>query len=209
MDRRYIYIQVAALHAASIDRGFLATLGVRFLSLLYRAIDEAEGSALIFEERDGWVLGFVSGGEGMRPIYRRMLRHPLQLGWSLLPVLFRPRALLRILDIVRYGREPSTEQSFPKAELLSIAVAQGVRGTGIAELLYKRLEQYFREHGADAFRIVVGSTLSPAHRFYTKMGAIHVGEIEVHAGEHSLVYVQSLLSNVDTCLDVSEDVDDC
>ena len=51
-----IHRQVAALHAANIDQGFLATLGVPFLALMYRAIDEAADSVLLVEERDGRVI---------------------------------------------------------------------------------------------------------------------------------------------------------
>ena len=85
MDAAERYRQVAALHAGNIDQGFLATLGIPFLSMMYRAIDEAPGSVLLTEEQNGRVVGFVSGGDGMGAIYRRMLRHPLRLGLSLLP----------------------------------------------------------------------------------------------------------------------------
>ena len=199
MDRREVHRQAAALHAASIDQGFLATLGVRFLTLMYRAIDEAGGSVLLAEERDGRVLGFVSGGRGMGTIYRRMLRRPFHLGVALFPVLFRPSALMRIFDILRYGRKSSFAIHLPDAELLSIAVAPDARGTGVAESLYGRLEQYFRGQGIDVFRIVVGNALLPAHRFYRRMGAAPTGEIEVHAGERSTVYVQSLARDAATC----------
>ncbi len=117
------YRQVAALHAASIDQGFLATLGVPFLALMYEAIDLAEDSVLLTEEQDGRILGFVAGGLGMGPIYRSMLRSPLRLTWALLPSLLRPRRVMRILDILHYGRRQGDGARWPKAELLSIAVA--------------------------------------------------------------------------------------
>jgi len=127
-----VYRQVAALHANCIDQGFLATLGIRVLSLMYQAIDESPEGVLLVEEKDGRVQGFVSGGNGMGPIYRRMLRHPLRLGWSLMPALFKPRALARIYDILRYGRSREENVPFPDAELLSIAVAPEARGSGTA-----------------------------------------------------------------------------
>ena len=54
LDRESTYRQVAALHAASIDQGFLATLGLPFLALMYRAIDEATDSVLMIEEKEGF-----------------------------------------------------------------------------------------------------------------------------------------------------------
>lgn len=190
MDKEDLHRQVAALHAANIDRGFLATLGVPFLVLMYRAIDEAPGNVLLVEECDGRVAGFVSAGAGMGAIYRRMLRHPFRLAWSLLPSLLRPRRLARILEILRYNGTSPTVADLPEAELLSIAVDPVWRGRQVADKLYRRLMAHFRESGIPGFRIVVGDALAPAHRFYAKMGARPVGKIEVHAGESSVVYVQ-------------------
>ena len=177
------------LHAASINQGFLATLGVRFLSLMYRAIDQADGSVLITEEQDGRVMGFVSGAVGMGPVYRRMVRHPLRLMASLAPSLVRPKRLWRILETIRYSRGAKNSADWPDAELLSIAVDSSMRGTGLSERLYRRLENHFVEQGKPAFRIIVGKALEPAHRYYRRMGAIPIGSIEVHAGEESVVYV--------------------
>ena len=186
------YRQVAMLHAANIDRGFLATLGVPFLSLMYQAIDEAPGSVLIVDEAGGQVRGFVSGGSGMGPIYKRMLRHPFRLGLALLPSLVRFRRLKRIIEIVRYGGGASWPVGLPDAELLSIAVDPAWRGKGIAESLFSRLVAHFAANEAPAFRIVVGAALLPAHRFYQRMGARVAGEVEVHAGEGSTVYVHRM-----------------
>lgn len=184
------YRQVAALHAENIDQGFLATLGLPFLALMYRALDEADGSVLLTEERHGRVVGFVSGGKGMGAVYRRMLRYPVRLGLALLPSLLRPKRIGRILEILRYGRRANASTGLPSAELLSIAVDPSVRGTGVSERLYRRLRSHFSERGVDAFRIVVGESLLPAHRYYQKMGAKPVARIEVHAGEGSVVYLQ-------------------
>jgi ribosomal protein S18 acetylase RimI-like enzyme len=103
--------------------------------------------------------------------------------------LFRIARLRRILEIVRYGRG-ERETGWPAAELLSIAVAQDARGQGIADSLYARLIEAFRNAGVAEFRIVVGNALAPAHRFYRRMGAVEAGKIEVHAGDESTVYVQ-------------------
>lgn len=193
MDAISRYRHVAALHAANIDQGFLATLGVPFLSLMYRAIDEAPDSVLLTEERGGRVVGFVSGGVGMGPIYRRLLRRPFSLARALLPSALHPSRVKRIVDILLYGRQLSPGAAvLPDAELLSIAVDGAARGGGVAEHLYRRLENHFRQRGFSAFRITVGDALTPAHRFYSRMGAIPVTHTQVHAGEGSVVYVQTV-----------------
>lgn len=201
MVKSEVYRQVAALHASSIDQGFLATLGVPFLAFMYRAIDEAPGSVLLVETRNDHVAGFVSGGVGMGPVYRRMLQHPLRLGWALLPILFKPRAITRIFEILSYGRRKTEATSLPDAELLSIAVAPAARGCGIAESLYRQLAESFTKRGVTAFKITVGDALLPAHRFYARMGAIPVCKTEVHAGESSTVYLHDLAYPAEIALD--------
>lgn len=191
MTREDIYKQVATLHAASIDQGFLATLGVPFLSLMYQAIDEAPGSVLIVDEDAGRIRGFVSGGTGMGSIYRRMLGAPLRLALALLPSLVQPKRLKQIFEILRYSSGSSSQDDLPRAELLSIAVDPSWRGRQIAENLYRQLQRHFRAANISAFKIVVGEALAPAHRFYTRMGAQPVANMEVHEGERSIVYLQN------------------
>lgn len=193
MEKREVYRQVARLHLENINQGFLATLGEGFLALMYRAIDESSASVLLVDVEDDRVVGFVSGGRGMGPIYRRMLRSPVELGMTLLPSLVRPGRLWRIAEILRYsGRGGDSTGQLPAAELLSIAMDPAWRGGERAARLYRRLEGYFRDHGDAAFKITVGAALAPAHRFYRRMGAMPACTIEVHAGEPSTVYVHAL-----------------
>ena len=192
LDRESTYRQVAALHAASIDQGFLATLGLPFLALMYRAIDEATDSVLLVEEKEGRVLGFISGGMGMRPIYRSMLRKPIAVGLALMPSILKPSRVSRILDILRYGRHESTGR-LPRAELLSLAIVPEARGSGMAERLYCRLATHFRDAGEGGFKIMVGDALAPAHRFYRRMGAVPAGRAEVHEGQSSTLYIHTVI----------------
>lgn len=184
------YRQVARLHVECLDRGFLATLGDDFLALMYEAIDLSPTAVLLTEEEGDQVTGFVTGGIGMGPIYREMVRRPARLAAALAPVLVRPAKLRRILDILRYSVAAPRAADMPDAELLSLMVAPVARGTGTAERLYRRLSAHFLSDGVAAFRITVGEALAPAHRFYSRMGADVVDEIEVHGGERSTVYVQ-------------------
>lgn len=183
------YRQVARIHAGSIDQGFLATLGIPFLSLMYQAIDEAASSVLITDEVDGVVRGFVAGGVGMGPIYWRMMCYPFRLALALLPSVIRPRRVKRMLEVLSYERGRAVVEDLPSAELLSIAVDPAWRGTGVAESLYARLRSHFADKGVSRFRIVVGEALEPAHRFYRRMGAHPAGSIEVHRGVGSVIYV--------------------
>ena len=186
---------VARLHRDNLDQSFLATLGTGFLTEMYLAISRTPDAVLLIEkDADGAVIGFVSGARGMGAIYKRMMTRFYILPFVLAPALLNPRKVARILEILRYsgGSSDQGEVSLPASELLSIAVAPAARGTGASTRLYQRLCAHFRDSGEPSFRIVVGASLAAAHRFYLRMGAEAVREIEVHKGERSTVYVHRL-----------------
>jgi ribosomal protein S18 acetylase RimI-like enzyme len=188
-----MYRQVAHLHVANLDRGFLSTLGVGFLSELYRAIGQCQGTILIVKSEQGKVVGFAAGlSAPMSVIYRRMMRRMPTLVWSLIPVLFSFARLNRLIEIFRYTNSESERGDLPVAELLSIAVSPACRGKGIAETMYSELMDQFRQTKITQFKIVVGSELAPAHKFYHRMGAQAIREITIHGGARSVVYVQKV-----------------
>jgi ribosomal protein S18 acetylase RimI-like enzyme len=191
MHNRDIYSQIAQLHAANIDQGFLSTLGTPFLALLYEAIDANESSVLLLAQSEGRIVGFVTGTEGMGPIYRQLLSRLPRLLWALAPSLLSPKKVLKIAEIFLVGKKTQVVLDVPHAELLSIAVDPSQRGQGHAQKLYQDLVQHFLQRGVNRFRIVVGDALGPAHRFYAKMGAEAVGRIEVHQGQASVMYVHT------------------
>ena len=192
MSRAEVYRQVAELHAANIDQGFLATMGTAFLSLIYEAIDECDEGVLLVEERDGRIIAFVAGATTLAPVYKRMLRRPVQLALVLLPSVFRPRRFRRLIETLIYSRGAERAPGLPEAELLSIAVSPAYRGRKIGDLLYARLVDNFRLRGVSVFKITVGDNLLSAHRFYLRMGALPGVEIEVHPGNSSTVYLQTI-----------------
>jgi len=51
---------VAKIHKKCLDKSFLATLGEKFLRLLYKTLIKCENSILIVAEDNGKVIGFVS-----------------------------------------------------------------------------------------------------------------------------------------------------
>ena len=184
------YRQVAELHAANIDQGFLSSLGVTFLALLYEAIDACDSSVLFVAKSEQSVVGFVVGAESMGPIYRQLFRFLPRLVWALLPALLSPRKLWKITELLFLGHKVEPFEGLADAELLSIVVNPAHRGQGHAESLYLKLMQHFRQRGISAFRIVVGTSLTSAHHFYLKMGARPVGHLQVHQGQQSVIYQQ-------------------
>ena len=52
--------EIAKVHKKCLDKSFLATLGEKFLRLLYKTLIKCENGILIVAEDNGKVIGFVS-----------------------------------------------------------------------------------------------------------------------------------------------------
>jgi len=190
-------LAIARLHCQALRYGFLSRVGEGFLALLYGTMRDIPDAILIAARRGDRVVGFVSGTVDTHGLYRRFLtRHLLRGGMILLPHLFSLSRMRRVLETLTYPfrkQAPTeAEEPLPAAELLSIAVAEDQRGSGIAPELYRRLCHEFELRQCEAFRIVVGAGLAPARRFYAKMGAREVRTVNVHQGEKSLILLQEL-----------------
>ena len=186
------YAELARIHSSCIDLGFLSSLGLGFLSLLYEAIDADDNSHLILEKKEGSVIGFVAGGRGMKSIYRKLLIRLPRLLVALFPAMLNPRKVSKIIELLFFAKKQNPVSSSPEAELFSIAVIQSARGSGLAQKLYNALGERFFQDGESAFCIVVGENLNQAHRFYQKMGAVPFAQVSVHKGQSSTLYRQDL-----------------
>ncbi len=190
-NQEAILRQVAHLHKKYIDRGFLSKLGEDFLYCLYKAISLSDEAILVvYIEGGSSVKGFVAGAKSVKGLKKRMLALCKFKLIKVIPKLMSLERIKRFLETSRYVS--SDLEGLPTAELLSIAVVQEMRGRGISQILYKELCKQFRALGVDSFKIVAGKSLRAAQRFYEKMGAKAVGSIELHKGEVSKVYIQSL-----------------
>ena len=185
-----VYQKVAQLHCEHINQGFLATLGPSFLTLLYEAIDKDKSSVLIAKEVNGKVVGFVSGAVSLRPIYKQLLYRPFSLFIALISCFLSLSKLLKIIEVLRISKNNPVLKGLPRHELLTIVVDPSCQGQGHAEDLFQSLCSYFEAVNVMNFKIVVGGKLARANAFYLKMGCVVAGEIEVHKGKHSLVYVK-------------------
>ena len=187
-SKKQIYQDVASLHIASIPSGFLPTLGLKFLSLMYRCIDETASTILITKYNDDQLVGFVTGSVGKANLYRLMLSHPFGLVFALLPVLISIKKVRKIFSILSHS-SGSVRANYPAPELLTICVNSAFRRRGIADELYVKLCNDFKSKSVNEFVIIVGKALD-ANRFYLKQGATVVGQLQVHAGSDSNVFIQ-------------------
>jgi len=185
-----IYIDVAKLHIANLNTGFLPSLGVKFLSLMYRCIDESKFSILILKYTNDKLSGFVTGSLGTAKLFKIMLKHPVDLIFSLLPIVFNFKKIFKIINILKYT-SGTKRKKYPKAELLTICVHPEYRKQGIGIELYQKLLKYFKSNSVREFVIIVGQSLE-ANYFYKKQGAKIIGEIKVHKNSNSNIFIQKV-----------------
>ena len=181
--------QVAELHVNFLNTGFLSQLGSGFLFYLYKAMSKSAVSDLVIAKKRDEVVGFVTGSSSLKPIYSYMVRHYfIQIVFNIAPHLFNIYKVKKIIEILFYSKNKSSKKNFPKTELLSLVVTKQTRRTGVAKKLFDELIIQFKQREVLDFKIVVGERLEGAQRFYEKMGAKKIGNIEVHKGEGSIIY---------------------
>ena len=175
----------ARLHVEQIGDGFLALLGPRFLTLLYRRITSSDGSFLLVADADARVVGFVAGSGDVSGLYRAFLLHDgvratlaaagrLLTGWR------------RAFETLRHGSGDGAGRG-RGTELLAIAVDSAEQGAGIgARLVGSFLDEVVRRGGSSAY-VVVASHNGGAIRLYERAGFTRSQEFELHAGATSLL----------------------
>ena len=184
------------LHADGMPDAFLPTLGPRFLARLYRALAaDPDAVALVAEGVDG-VVGFAAGVPSVGGFYRRFARgHGPAAALAAAPRLVRPSVARRLLETVRYPATGNGDGPMPDAELLSIAVAPGWRAGGTGRALADGVLEGLGARGAGQVKVVVGAANGGANRFYERVGFQPAGQLSVHQGTPSNVWIRSCRSS--------------
>lgn len=184
---------ISKLHVAYIQQGFLTILGTAFLTLLYRSMLQSQVAFCVGAYDGEKLVGFVSGVTHVGKFYKEFLKqNAVRAVIVLLPKMMHPLTVKKMMETLFY---PAKEESHtPDAELLSIVVDKAHQGKGVSRALFEKLVEEFKRRGCREFKVVVGSKLAPACKFYEKMGGVLHSEIEVHAGETSRVYVWEIHS---------------
>ena len=181
--------QVAELHFTLLNDGFLASFGKDFLYLLYQELNLSCGSTIIVSYENSRIIGFISGGTGLKNVYIRLLKNPLRLLMAILPQLLKKHTLLKLFSLLNRKRLRSKGGlKTLDAELYSICVMEQYQGSTVAKQLYKQLCNYFAKMDIDEFMIVVGDKLFRAKKFYIKQGAVPIGLLKQGHGKKSVIF---------------------
>ena len=191
--------QIAKLHRIEIPSGFLTTLGHGFLLSFYNAMASAHSAiflASINADLSGGaavVNGFIVGAISTRKLQIQMLRtHGLRLMRALMTSsLLTKRNFAGLFDIFLYPGK-RLEPNLPESEIVNFCVRQELQGQGIGRELFSSLNREFFNRGIHKLKIVTGVNQKSAQTFYKNAGATLVGELSVHKGQGSFVYIYEI-----------------
>ena len=171
---------VAHLHIDGISGGFLSSLGPALLADLYRAVNRSPiAFVFVAVNQRSEVVGYVSGTEAVRRLYRHIL---LRRGWRYVWMLAQHAfSWIKIKGMLTSVLHPTRmDAEYPDAELLSIVVRRECRGTGAAGQLLAALLAEFRERRISLVRLIVMADLARPNAFYLKHGFRKAGQIDSH-----------------------------
>jgi len=176
----------AALHAAGIGDGFLPKLGPRVLRLLHKRMTLDPSSFVLVATSGRGIDGFVAGTTDVGRLYKSFLRRDGVVA-ALLAAPRAPRLWRAALETLRYSGR--TDSSWPRAELLAIAVDDSVRGKGLGRALTRGLQDELTRRGVTEAKVVVGADNAAALALYRATGFRSAGVVDVHRGRRSEVLV--------------------
>ncbi|MGI8516972.1 MAG: GNAT family N-acetyltransferase [Acidimicrobiia bacterium] len=174
---------IAQMHSDSIATGYLSTLGVGFIDLIYQSLIAWPHAVVLVAEVGSVPVGFVVGVKDTAEFYKHFLRRRgLSAGWAALPRLWRPSQARKAWETLRYNDEGAGVET-PSAELLAMAVRPEFRGQGLGTDLGVALLKAMEA----PVKVVVGSENLGAIRAYERMGFERFSTIEIHRGVTSAV----------------------
>lgn len=193
-SRPELWGEVADLHRREIREGFLSTFSREFLARLYAAVVQCNEAFLLVATHSDTreVAGFICGATDTRRVLKGCLwRSGCRLLPALLPRLFSWRTATRALETLRYAGNGGPTV-FPKAEILNFCVDGNLQGRGIGRRLFTALTAEFKLRGVNRIKIVTGESQMSAQRFYDSVRATRVGDVQVHEGTKSVVFIYDI-----------------
>jgi ribosomal protein S18 acetylase RimI-like enzyme len=183
--------QAVRLHHDALSyRSFITSFGVAFLETLYEGIVERDlGFLVVAHEADelrGFILACADSGQMMSVVTRKP--------WRFLPRMIstlvrRPCSIAKLVQTLSYSRKEGTSV---KAELVVIAVSDGVRSRGIGAELVKVLDGQLKQAGVERYKVTVHEEMERSNRFYRQLGFRLENTFEMYGTKWNL-YIRDLV----------------
>ena len=182
---------VAALHIEGIDKGFISSLGIEFVTALYEAIVHSKSSFGFAIEESDKVVGFVTFTANLNNLYKTVV---VKNGWRfailLMSRICSVRQIKKICETLSYPfrvKKNTNKAELPSVELLSIVIDPKDCRIGLATQLVRKSLERCRQMGLDKVKVLVGANNIAANRLYQKCGFEFACQINNH-GKASNVY---------------------
>lgn len=183
-----LYIEIANIHKQEISDGFLATFSNNFLVLLYKTIATSKYSFLYVYKNNDNVLGFICGCTDTQRLYLDFIKRTgFKTVLYIIPKLFSPKTIVKIFETLVYPNR-EVNRDLPESEILNFCVSGRTQGKGIGKKLFSSLIEEFKSLGISEIKIVTGQNQVSAQRFYEKIGARKVADIQIHKETDSIIY---------------------
>ena len=168
--------------------GFISSLGIDFVTALYRAIAESPESFGYVAIKEDKVVGFATFTTNLKGLYKSIMKkNIICFGFLLFGKLFSWKMIKKIFETLFYPNRIKKYQ-FPEAEFLSMAVSPDARGNGLASRFVKTGFEECQRRGIKDLKILAATKIGPINKMYEKFGFQVVSQIENH-GIISNVYV--------------------
>ena len=168
---------------------FLPLLGPGFMSQIFRAHIEDPESVAVVAERNGEIIGYSTGVASLSAFRRRFLvRRGIPAAVAAAPRLAHPRVLRKVLET---GRYPEKTRGLPDAEWNFIGVKAGT-AWGLGPELGRETLDGLSERGVREVKCYVADDNKVMDWMLRRMGFELVGDVALHEGQPSSVYVMAL-----------------
>ena len=180
---------IACLHIKGITEGFLSSLGVNFLTILYKGISNAPNSGIfvaVSEENESRVLGYISYAYDIKTCYINIIkRNFISLSVTILPNIINIKFLKKILETLFYPffHKPQKSEKYNnwvRAELLSMVIDNAYQGMGIGKNLVKTLDDAMKQMKIDKYYVVTYGIDVRSNSFYKSCGFVLKQEFTNH-----------------------------
>ncbi len=142
-------------------------------------------------EEENSILGFAAFTTNLNKLYKSViLKRGLRFTLLLTCRVFSLQTIKKIFETLSYPNRIK-RMDLPKAELLSIVVADESRGKGLGgQLLQKGLAECAKR-GIEKVKVLVGAGNKPANKLYLKCGFELVRQIDSHGVVSNLYVVKT------------------
>lgn len=183
-------LEIAKIHKAEINKGFLSTLSDTFLKNLYLSIIDSNENFCIVAKENGKVVGFLSGVSDLDKFYSNFFKKFFFRSFFILfKKFFSLSFIIKAFETLFY---PVKEKELPKAELLTMAVRSEFHGKGIASQMFTEFINEIKRRNITSLKVLVGEDLKPAIAFYEKVGFKFLKNTKVHGNNISRIYILNL-----------------